>query len=85
MCPQSCPINIITDSIVAINQLERSIYRADGNVSDVNPKYQTTVKRIIHELACERVRLYHIKGHTDKQRKYSQVQAICDRLAKKAR
>lgn len=83
--PQPSPINIVTDSIVAINQLERAIYREDGNVSDVNPKYKNTVKRIVHEIACERIKLHHVKGHTDKQRKYSQVQAICDRLAKKAR
>lgn len=78
-------INIVTDSQVAIKQLKKAIYRGDCSVEEVNPKYQTTVQKIIHEIAGERVRLYHCKGHTDRQRKYSQVQAICDRLAKKSR
>ncbi len=78
-------INIVTDSQVAIEQLKKAIYRGDCSVEEVNPKYQTTVQRVIHELAGERVRLYHCKGHTDRQRKYSQIQAVCDRLAKKSR
>lgn len=79
------PINIITDSVVAIEQLKKAVYRGDSSAENVNPKYQETVQRIIHELAGERIRFYHCKGHTDKQRQYSHIQAICDKLSRKAR
>lgn len=83
--PNPEAINIVTDSIVAIDELKKAIYRGDSSVENVNPKYQNTVKMIIHELAGERVRLYHCKGHTNKKQRYYQMQAICDRMAKGGR
>lgn len=78
-------INIVTDSQVAIGIMNSFIHRADGKVDHVNPKYQQTAKRIYRASECHRIRLHHTKGHSNKHRQYSNIQAICDKLAKKAR
>lgn len=70
------PIHIVTDSMVAINALKDPEHCPD--------KYKALVKNIIHCMGGERVRIYHCKGHNQKGNKYSHIQAICDKLAKKA-
>jgi ribonuclease HI len=83
--PQPRPICIITDSAVALEILRKTIHRVDGNYDDINPKYRKVVADIVHELAGERVRLYHIKGHTKKNDRYHETQVLCDKLAKQSR
>lgn len=82
--PLPVAINIITDSAVTIDLLKKVIYRGNYSLEGVSPKYHATLTRIINELGGERVRLYHVRGHTDKQRKYSEIQAICDKMAREA-
>lgn len=82
--PQRETINIVTDSQVAINEMKKVINKASLDISLVSPKYQETVKRILREIEGERIRVYHVKGHSSKQKEYSQFNQICDRLAKKS-
>jgi ribonuclease HI len=83
--PQSSWIHIVTDSAVAIEILNKCIYRADGDLSGVKEKYRNTVASIIHEIAGEKIRLHHVKGHTKKKDRYHETQNLCDRLAKLSR
>lgn len=78
-------LNVVTDSQVAINELKKAVYHTNSNVTDINPKYRETIKSIVHKLAGKRLKLYHCKGHSNRQQKYSQIQAVCDKLAKKSR
>ena len=71
------PIFIVTDSKVAINALKDPEHCPE--------KYKALVKNIYHHIGCERVRFYHCKGHQKKNNRYTNIQAICDKLAKKAR
>lgn len=79
------PINVITDSVTAIEALEKCVWHGDYSVQEVNPKYQDICRRILQALGGKRICLYHCKGHSKKLNKYNQIQMICDKLARKAR
>lgn len=69
-------INIATDSMVAVKILK--------GITTPNQKYQETVNLIQKELSGRKIRVYHVKGHANKN-KYHHIQEICDKLSKKAR
>lgn len=75
--PLNEPIFIITDSKIAIDSILRPETKKD--------KYRDVSERIRGMLYCENWKIYHKKGHTGNQDRYSLRQALTDKLAKKAR
>lgn len=69
-------INIITDSVVAINAIK--------NPEQASGKYKK-LAFYIRELIGDNFHIYHRKAHTKRKDRYTYEQSVCDMMAKRAR